>query len=189
MPHKKPDILSADEVELVLKTIGQLTARMVLTTAYAAGLRISEACELKTFDLDSKRGVIHVRLGKGNKDRYVMLSPRLLVVLRAYWREAGLTGDCLFPGHRRGVPIKPEAVRKSVARAVKITRLKKRITPHTFRHSFATHLLEAGTDIRVTQVLLGHSSIRTTARYTQVSCRHIASVKSPLDSLGSRTTR
>ena len=186
VPHRKPDILSGKEVESLLEAIPQVTQRLVLTTAYAAGLRINEACKLKTSHIDSKRGLIHIHLGKGGKDRYVMLSPRLLSVLRAYWREARLSGECLFPGHRKGVPVKAEAVRKTLARAVKTVGIKKRVTPHTFRHSFATHLLEAGTDIRVIQVLLGHGSIRSTARYTQVSAKHVAAVKSPLDLLGTK---
>lgn len=186
VPHRKPDILSGQEVETLLEAIPQITQRLVLTTAYAAGLRISEACKLKTSHIDSKRGLIHIHLGKGGKDRYAMLSPRLLRILRAYWREARLTGECLFPGHRKGIPVQPEAVRKTLARAVKTVGLKKRVTPHTFRHSFATHLLEAGTDIRVIQVLLGHGSIQSTARYTQVTQKHLGTVTSPFELLGTR---
>jgi integrase/recombinase XerD len=184
VPHPLPDILSGTEVDALLTAIEELTHRAILMTAYGAGLRISEACSLAIPDLDSKRGLIHVRAGKRNKDRFVPLGPRLLAALRAYWKEAKPTGPALFPGARgRGV-VDDEMVRKGLRKAVKQTGLTKRVTPHVLRHSFATHLLETGTDIRVIQVLLGHSSIRSTARYTQVSQTHVARVTSPLDLLG-----
>lgn len=186
VPHKKPDILSGSEVEKLLKAVASLVPAMALTTAYAAGLRISEVCRLRVEDIDSKRGLIHVRLGKGKKDRYVMLADRLLVALRAYWAQVRPQGGWLFPGARRGQPLTPDAVRKSLERATKAVKLKKRVTTHGLRHAFATHLLEAGTDIRIIQVLMGHASIRTTARYTQVSAKVIASTKSPLDVLGTK---
>ena len=138
---------------------------------------------LRPEDIDSSRGLIHVRLGKGGKDRFVMLSPRLLEILRGYWVKVQPQGGYLFPGRKAGRPITRAAVRKALAAAAAKAKLRKRVTPHLLRHSFATHLLEAGTDIRVIQVLLGHSSIRTTACYTQVSERHIGSVRSPLDRL------
>ena len=185
VPNKKPDILSGTEVLRLLEAVDSLVPNMVLTTAYAAGLRVSEACRLKACDIDSKRGLIHVRLGKGGKDRYVMLSTRLLGLLRAYYAHARPTGEWLFPGYK-GQPLSPDAVRKGLGRAAKTLKLKKRITTHTLRHSFATHLLESGTDIRVIQVLLGHASIRTTARYTQVSTATLAKTTSPLDLLGTR---
>lgn len=184
VPHTKPDILSGTEVLALLKAIDSVVPAMVLTTAYAAGLRVSEACRLKAEDIDSKRGLIHVRLGKGGKDRYVMLGATLLTLLRKYWAQTRPTG-WLFPGYK-GQPLSPDAVRKGLERATKALKLKKRITAHTLRHSFATHLLEAGTDIRVIQVLLGHASIRTTARYSQVSAKVIGSTKSPLDLLGTK---
>ena len=185
VPHKKPDILSLSEVERVLDAAmsASLIPAVVSITAYGAGLRISEACRLHPRDIDSARRLIHVRQGKGGKDRYVMLSERLVEILRGYWRQAHPEGDWLFPGHRPGKPITRDTVEKALKVAAARAKLRKRVTPHLLRHSFATHLLEAGTDIRVIQVLLGHSSIRTTARYTQVSERYIGSVKSPLDKL------
>ncbi len=183
VPHKKPDILSLSEVERLLDAAmaASLAPAVVSITAYAAGLRISEACRLQHQDIDSERMLIHVRLGKGKKDRYVMLSPRLLEILRGYWAKARPAGDWLFPGRKAVRPLTPASVRKALDVAARKAKLRKKVNPHLLRHSFATHLLEAGTDIRVIQVLLGHSSIRTTARYTQVSARHIASVTSPLD--------
>lgn len=183
VPHPLPDILSGTEVEAVLAAVKELPHRAILMTAYGAGLRISEACRLAVPDLDSKRGLIHVRAGKRRKDRYVMLSARLLACLRAYWKAAHPAGPALFPG------VKPRAVGRRLHRAVTATGLTKHVTPHALRHAFATHLLEAGTDIRVIQVLLGHSSIRSTARYTQVSQTHVARVKSPLDLVGTPAGR
>jgi integrase/recombinase XerD len=159
---------------------------VALTAAYGAGLRISEACRLRVEDIDSRRGLIHVRLGKGAKDRYVMLSERLLAVLRRYWQQAHPQGGWLFPGRKPGKSITPHAVDNALTKAMQTLKLKKRVTPHVLRHSFATHLLEAGSDIRLIQVLLGHASIRTTARYAQVSAAHVARTKSPLDLLGTR---
>jgi len=186
VPHKKPDILSGTEVERVLSAMTSLVATMVVLTAYGAGLRISEACRLRVEDIDSKRCLIHVRLGKGQKDRYVMLSERLLRALRAYCVKTGVRKGWLFPGRKGGTHLTQSAVRLSLKEAVKVAKLKKRVTAHTLRHAFATHLLELGTNIRTIQALLGHASIRTTERYTQVSTKHIARVKSPLDVLGTR---
>lgn len=182
VPHKQPDILSLKEVErLLAASTVSLVPTMVSMAAYAGGLRIGEACRLRPEDIDSARMLIHVRLGKGKKDRFVMLSEHLLMVLRAYWKKIQPQGGWIFPGRKKGEPISRAAVGKALKAAAKKAGIRKRITPHLLRHSFATHLLEAGTDIRVIQVLLGHSSIRTTARYTRVSARHIGSVKSPLD--------
>ena len=185
VPHKKPDILSLSEVERLFEAAmaASLVSTVVSMAAYSAGLRISEACRLKPEDIDSGRGLIHVRLGKGGKDRFVMLSERLLEILRGYWVKARPQGGWLFPGRKAGQPISRTAVGHAIHAAAAKAKLRKKVTPHLLRHSFATHLLEAGADIRVIQVLLGHSSIRTTARYTQVSERHINSVKSPLDRL------
>jgi integrase/recombinase XerD len=191
VPHKQPDILSLSEVEHLLDaamSASQISA-VVPLAAYGAGLRISEACRLRPEDIDSARKLIHVRLGKGGKDRYVMLSERLLEILRGYWVQVRPVGGWLFPGRKAGKPITPDAVRLAVHAAAAKTKLRKKVTPHILRHSFATHLLEAGADTRVIQVLLGHSSIRSTARYTQVSARHIGSVKSPLDKLRLRRVR
>jgi integrase/recombinase XerD len=188
-PRKLPDILSADELETLFATIVSITHRAVLMLAFGAGLRISEACSLCVTDIDSKRGLIHVRRGKRGKDRYVMLGARLLSVLREYWKTVRPAGPHLFPGQRGRAFITPEAVRKGLRGAVQTSKLKKRITPHSLRHAFATHLLESGTDIRVIQVLLGHSSIRSTARYTQVSATHVAKTGSPLDGLAKAKER
>ena len=128
-------------------------------------------------------------MGKGSKDRFVMLSEQLLKILRGYWVQVRPKGGWLFPGRAAGKPISLTAVGMAIHAAATKAKLRKRITPHLLRHSFATHLLEAGTDIRVIQVLLGHSSIRSAARYTQVSARHIASVESPLDKLRVRPVR
>jgi site-specific recombinase XerD len=184
VPHKKPDILSGTEVEKVLAAMTSLVPAMVAVTAYGAGLRISEACRLRVEDIDSKRGLIHVRLGKGGKDRYVMLADRLLEALRTYWVRARPADGWLFPGRKKGKHLSSGAVSLALKEAVKRAGLKKRVTVHTLRHSFATHLLEMGTDIRIIQVLLGHASIRTTARYTQVSRQQVGRVTSPLDVLG-----
>lgn len=182
IPHRQPDILSLSEVERLLAAGAEnLIPSTVEMTAYAGGLRISEACRLRPEDIDSSRMLIHVRQGKGKKDRFVMLSEQLLHVLRAYWKQVRPEGGWMFPGRKKGEPISRSAVGKALKAAAQKAGIRKRVTPHLLRYSFATHLLEAGADIRVIQVLLGHSSIRTTARYTKVSARHVASVKSPLD--------
>jgi integrase/recombinase XerD len=187
VPQRKPVILSGTEVDKVLAELSTWPVpAMALMTAYGAGLRLSEVCRLRAEDIDSTRGLIHVRLGKGRKDRYVMLPARLLQALRAYWVKVRPEGGWLFPGRKKGEHLHPSAVGKALKEAVKAAKMKKRVTAHTLRHSFATHLLELGTDIRVIQVLLGHASIRTTARYAHVSARHVASVRSPLDVLGTR---
>ena len=159
---------------------------MVLMTAYGTGLRISEACSLRVDDIDGKRGLIHVRLGKGRKDRYVMLPERLYRVLRGYWARVRPTDGWLFPGRKPGTHLHQEAARLALKVAVQRAKLKKRVTPHTLRHSFATHLLELGTDIRIIQALLGHESIRTTMGYTHVGAGLVGRVTSPLDVIGTK---
>jgi site-specific recombinase XerD len=145
-------------------------------------LRISEAVSLKVSDIDSERMVIRVERGKGAKDRYSVLSQRLLEVLRVYWKQQRPT-DYLFPGRKAGTHIRPETVQQICREAAYLANIGKRVTAHTLRHSFATHLLENGEDLRVIQVLLGHSHIDTTARYTRVSVGKIASILSPLDQI------
>lgn len=186
VPQKKPDILSGTEVERVLHLVRGLVPAVALTAAYSAGLRISEVCRLRLEDIDGKRMLIHVRLGKGKKDRYVILSERLLELLREYWVKVKPKHGWLFPGRNPKQHLSPSAVRQALKAAVQTAKLKKKVTPHVLRHSFATHLLETGHDIRLIQVLLGHSSIRTTARYTQVSSAHIGRTTSPLDVLGTK---
>jgi site-specific recombinase XerD len=183
VPHTLPDILDGTEVAALLDALETTKHRAVVMTTYAAGMRISEACSLRTTDLDSKRGLIHIRDGKRGRDRYVMLSERLLGFLRVYWRLERPPGTLLFPGATQTGYMSPEAVRKALHEAAKKVGVQKRVTPHVLRHSFATHLLEAGEDIRTIQVLLGHQSIRSTVRYTHVSKRHIGRTQSPLDRL------
>jgi integrase/recombinase XerD len=184
VPRPLPDILSGKEVEKLLSTVRSIKHRALLMTAYGAGLRISEACTLEVGDIDSKRMMIHVREGKRGKDRYVMLSQKLLDTLRLHWRRLHPRGRYLFPGAFPGAPITPSAVSLMLRKAVAAAGLTKRVTFHALRHGFATHLLEAGEDIRTIQRLLGHTSIQTTARYTAVSKAHIARTRSPLDMLG-----
>jgi site-specific recombinase XerD len=181
-PRKLPIVLSADEVVQFLEAIPSLKTRTALTTAYAAGLRASEAVGLKVADIDSSRMVIRVEHGKGGKDRYVMLSAQLLGILRVYWRLAR-PADWLFPGRDKSGPINVQVLYSACRSAGIAAGLGKRVTVHTLRHSFATHLLENGTDIRIIQVLLGHSNLSSTARYTQVSSGLISKTPSPLDRL------
>ncbi len=183
-PKKLPVILSADEVVRFLQAIACLRNRVALTTAYATGLRISEAARLKIADIDSSRMLVRVEAGKGGKDRYVMLSPRLLDILRSYWRLAWPKPRYwLFPGRDATKPIDVTILHAACRCAVEVAGLDKGVTPHVLRHCFATHLLEAGTDIRIIQVLLGHANLSTTMRYTQVSTQTIGKTKSPLDGL------
>lgn len=181
--QKLPVVLSPDEVTQFFEGITSLKHRALLMTAYAAGLRISEVVGLRVADIDSRRMTIRIRQGKGRKDRDVMLSPRLLVVLREYWKVARPT-DWLFPGDVPGRPLTDGAVHRICLRAANVAGLGKHITIHTLRHSFATHLLEGGTDLRTIQVLLGHRSLSTTAVYTHVSAAALAATQSPLDRLG-----
>lgn len=184
VPKPLPDILSGEEVYRILEAVHLPKHRALLMTMYGAGLRVSEACSLRVEDIDSQRGVLHVRYGKHNRDRYVMLSERLLATLRHYWRVYRPPVPYLFPGKKEGSHITPEPVRQALRKAKDRVGLKKPVTPHLLRHSFATHLLETGTDIRIIQSLLGHSSIETTMRYTRVTRTTAASTKSPLDLLG-----
>ena len=186
VPKKIPDVLAGSEVVDLLASVESLQHRATLTTAYGAGMRISEACGLQFKDIDSKRGVIKIPEGKGKKDRYVMLSKNLLVGLRGYYKATRPPGPWMFPGKKSGSHIDPESVRKELRKAVETLGLTKRVTPHTLRHAFATHLLETGADIRTVQVLLGHASIRTTQLYTHLSTAHVARTESPLDKLGTK---
>jgi integrase/recombinase XerD len=181
-PQKLPVVLGADEVVRFLEAVSSLKARAALTTAYAAGLRASEAASLKVGNIDSSRMVIRIEQGKGGRDRYVMLSTQLLNLLRSYWRMARPV-HWLFPGRDPEHPIHPVALHAACRSACAASGLDKRVTVHTLRHSFATHLLESGTDIRIIQALLGHRNVNTTARYTHVSTSTIRSTVSPLDRL------
>jgi site-specific recombinase XerD len=182
-PKRLPVVLSLDEVTRVFARLGDIKHRAILITAYAAGLRLSEVIGLRVDDIDSKRMVIRVRQAKGRKDRYVMLSPRLLALLREYWKVVRPT-DWLFPGNVPGKSVTGKAVHNVCVRAAEDAGLSKHVTVHTLRHSFATHLLEAGTDLRTIQVLLGHSKLETTAIYTHVSPAAVQATRSPLDQLG-----
>jgi integrase/recombinase XerD len=183
-----PVVLSLEEVTRFLQAVTSLRHRAILMTAYAAGLRISEVLGLRADDIDSQRMVIRIRQGKGSKDRYVMLSPRLLILLRDYWRARRRRKDYqaspwLFPGNIPGRPLTAKAVYEACEAACLAAGLDKHVTVHTLRHSFATHLLEDGTDLRTIQILLGHRSLNTTARYLHVATATLQSTRSPLDRL------
>jgi integrase/recombinase XerD len=181
-PFRLPVILSREEVTRFLESVDSLKHRTLLTTAYAAGLRISEATHLKVTDIDSQRMMLRVDQGKGRKDRYVMLSPRLLDVLRLYWK-AVLPTLWLFPGDLSGHPITRGAVALACQKARRASGIPKPITAHSLRHAFATHLLESGTDVRTIQLLLGHRSLATTSRYLKVATSTVCATSSPLDLL------
>lgn len=181
-PRKLPVVLGTEEVVRFLAAVTNLKHRIALTTAYATGLRAAEVANLKLADIDSSRMVIRVEHGKGGKDRYVMLSPQLLGILRGYWRLARPV-HWLFPGREPAQPMHPNGLHEACRSACAAAGLDKRVTMHTLRHSFATHLLESGTDIRIIQALLGHSNLQTTARYTQVAMTTICRTPSPLDRL------
>jgi integrase/recombinase XerD len=182
--HEKrlPLILSQAEVEAVLQASNNLKHRTILTTIYATGLRVSEVAHLRLPDINSQRQVIVVRQGKGHKDRLVMLSPHLLELLRQYW-QAYRPPQWLFPGDDPQRPIRTRSIHRICRRAAEVAGLTKTVTPHVLRHSFATHLLEAGTDLRTIQLLLGHRSLKTTTLYLHVSALAICSTASPLDRL------
>lgn len=180
--RKLPVILSPEEIERFFAALHSLKHRAILMTAYGAGLRVSEVVALRIADIDSQRMVLNVRQGKGRKDRCVMLAERLLLVLREYWRAARPT-DYLFPSGSREGHITRIAVYQACRRAAEEAGIAKRVSPHTLRHCFATHLLENGTDLRTIQILLGHRSVATTALYTHVSRAALLATTSPLDDL------
>jgi integrase/recombinase XerD len=179
---KLPVVLSLAEVLQFFEAIPNLKHRAIVMTAYAAGLRVSEVVALRVDDIDSRRMVIRIRQAKGRKDRYVMLSPRLLELLREYWKAAR-PNPYLFPGQDPDKPIHPHTVQQVCRDARQAAGLSKKVTVHCLRHSFASHLLESGTDIRTIQILLGHRSLSTTAIYTHVSTAALEATRSPLDRL------
>ena len=181
-PFRLPVILSPEEVMHFLDSVANPMHRAILMTAYATGLRISEATHLKATDIDSQRMMLRVDQGKARKDRYVMLSPRLLEELRAYWKALRPT-LWLFPGDQPGKPITRSAVEQACQRARRASGIKKPITPHSLRHAFATHLLESGADVRTIQLLLGHRSLATTSRYLKVATTTVCATISPFDLL------
>jgi len=181
-----PTVLSQDEVARLIDSAQSLMHRAMLMTLYGTGVRRAELCQLKVADVDSKRMVIRVRNGKGGRDRDVLLSDKLLETLREYWRWMK-PKTYLFPGTvknwRADVPITTKVVWTAVNEARKRAGIEKRITPHTLRHSFATHMLEAGADLRTIQVLLGHAELADTAVYLHLSRRHLQAVASPIEAI------
>jgi site-specific recombinase XerD len=189
-PRKLPDVLSVEEVGRLLDAAPGIKYKAILGTAYGAGLRVSEVASLKVDDIDSTRMLIRVEQGKGRKDRNAMLSPQLLALLRLWWKEGRRRGvmlphGWLFPGRSAADPVSTRQINRAVHEAAEAAGIRKRVSPHTLRHSFATHLLEQDVDIRVIQVLLGHSKLDTTALYARVATKTIRSVTSPLEHLAS----
>ncbi len=181
-PQTLPVILSPEEVLQFLDCIASVKHRAILSCCYAAGLRISEAIRLTAPAIDSARMVLRVEQGKGQKDRYTMLSPRLLDILRAWWRRER-PKHWLFPGDFPGRHISKDAVEQACQKAQRLSGIPKPITPHSLRHAFAVHLLESGTDVRKIQLLLGHRSLTTTARYLRIATNKVCATTSPLDLL------
>jgi len=181
-PRKLPVVLSPEEVARLLDAAPGLKYKAALSVAYGAGLRASEVVSLKASDIDSKRMLIRVEQGKGRKDRYVMLSPHLLKLLREWWKAARPQG-WLFPGRDPAQPMTTRQLNRACHAAAQMAEINKRVSLHTLRHSFATHLLEQNIDVRVIQVLLGHAKLDTTALYTRVATKTISEVMSPLEHL------
>jgi integrase/recombinase XerD len=187
-PFRLPEVLSREEVERLIQGARSPLHRLWLLTLYGTGMRREELIRLKVDDVDSSRMVIHIRQGKRRRDRDVMLSPRLLEEMRAYWRQVQPKPKTyLFPSkdpnRKSDVPMQAKSVYDAVEQAAKRAGLEKHVHPHTLRHSFATHLLESGTDLRTIQLLLGHADLETTSRYLHLSERHLKAAVSPLDSL------
>jgi integrase/recombinase XerD len=189
VPKALPVILSGSEMVRLFESVESIMHRAVVLTTYGTGMRISEVCSLEPRDIDSRRRLIHIRDGKRGRDRYVMLPSRVLLALRTYWKEARPTGPALFPGQPPGSFLAPATVRRVLHAAVQQSGITKRVTPHVLRHTFATHLLELGTDLRTIQVLLGHGSIRTTARYMHISGEKLRKTTSPVDVIGTAKGR
>ncbi len=181
-PRKIPVVLSPEEVARFIEAAPSIKYKAAFSAAYGAGLRVSEVAALKVSDIDSQRMMIRIEQGKGRKDRYAMLSPRLLHLLRDWWRIARPQG-WLFPGQNPINPLSTRQLNRACHMAASLAEIGKRVSPHTLRHSFATHLLEQDIDIRVIQVLLGHARLDTTALYTRVATKTIREVMSPLDRL------
>jgi len=187
-PLRLPEVLSQEEVERLIQNAASRLHRIWLLILYGTGIRREELVRLKAGDIDSSRMLIHVRQGKGRKDREIMLSPKLLAELREYWRQARPRPKTyLFPSkgrHQNGdVPMQAKSVFDAVRQAAKRAGIDKHVHPHTLRHSFATHLLESGAELRTIQLLLGHADLRTTERYLHLSVRHLKAATSPLDAL------
>jgi integrase/recombinase XerD len=187
-PRKAPVVLSREEVARLLEAAPGLKYKAALSVAYGAGLRVSEVANLKVSDIDSQRMTLRVEQGKGQRDRDVMLSPQLLQLLREWWKAAR-PQVWLFPGQNPINPVTARQINRAVTAAKTLAGISKRVSPHTLRHSFATHLLEQGADIRVIQVLLGHAKLETTALYTRVAVSTIRDVESPLERLSLNLTK
>jgi integrase/recombinase XerD len=187
-PRKIPEVLSLEEIARLLEVAPGPKYKAALSAAYGAGLRVSEVVALKVSDVDSKRMLLRIEQGKGRKDRFAMLSPLLLELLRDWYRIAR-PAVWLFPGRDPLLPLTTRQFNRAVHAAAQMAGIKKRVTPHTLRHSFATHLLEQNIDVRLIQVLLGHAKLETTALYTQVATNTIRAVMSPLDRLTPLTTK
>ncbi len=180
-----PEILSIAEVGRLLAAISSLTSRTIAMVMYGSGLRVSEACALCIEDIDSARNVLRVREGKGGHDRYTLLGGPLLAALRAYWKQRRPPGSLLFPGLDPTRPLTRDVVQRAVKAAAKSAGLHKRVTPHTLRHCFATHMIESGADLRTVQVLLGHASVNTTSMYVRVGIGRLSRTTGPLEMLAS----
>lgn len=182
--NKLPNVLSEEEILDLLQTVKNPRDKAIISLLYSAGLRVQEACNLKIHNIDSKRMLIHVEQSKGNKDRFVTLSSELLIILRNYYKSCLVKPTAyLFPGVVPGKPINRGTIARFISIIAHKAGIKKAVYPHLLRHSFATHLLENGTNIRIIQVLLGHSSLRTTEVYTHVAKNIAEHVISPLDTL------
>jgi site-specific recombinase XerD len=180
--HRLPVILSPEEVLRLLEAAPSFSHRVIYSTMYGTGVRVSEALHLRASHIDSQRMTIRIEQGKGHRDRYVPLSPKLLELLQAYWRKVQ-PREWLFPGQDPNQPLSREAVGKAITHASQRAGLRKNISPHSLRHAYAVHLLEAGTDLRKIQLLLGHRSLSTTARYLCLATNTVCATTSPLDLL------
>lgn len=188
-PRNLPRVLAVEEVGALFSALRLPKYRAIAMTMYGSGLRVREACWLEVTDIDAPRMVIHVRHSKGGRPRDVPLPPTLLAVLRAYWRRERPPLPYIFVGHKTVKPLRPESVQAALLRARADAGIKRSITPHLLRHSYATHLLEAGTDLRVIQQLLGHRDISTTVGYTHVAHALLAKTESPLERLAKSTSQ
>jgi site-specific recombinase XerD len=184
VPMHIPVVLTTIEVLQLLGALKTDKHRAMVMLAYGAGLRVSEVCKLRVEDIDPKRMLVHVRHAKRGRERYVMLSPKLLATLRAYWKASRPCGPQVFPGRGANGLFSREGVHAAMVNAARRAGITKTLSPHTLRHSFATHLLDAGTDLRTLQVLLGHASLKSTMAYLHVSTARVQSIQSPLDALG-----
>lgn len=184
--QRLPSVLSGTEVLLLLNHLHSIVHRTLAILCYGAGLRLGEACSLKLDDIDSLRKVIHIRSAKGNKDRQVTLTPRLLQALRDYWKQRRPTGPYLFPGAIQDRPLDVSSFQKALTLAGLRARIDKTVSPHVLRHSYATHMIEAGADLRSVQLLLGHSTISLTIRYVHLTHAHRESLPNPFELLGTK---